>query len=51
MINYEIYGQYQTCSWEWLDETTDKQEALQLLNEYRIAFGIEWKIKIIKTKK
>lgn len=47
---YSIMGVYQDCMPEELDTAETKREALELVREYRMAFGLEWKIKI-KTNK
>ena len=43
---YKIIGIYMNCSPEELDTAETKAEALNLLREYRIAYGKDWIIKI-----
>mgnify|MGYP003665317991 FL=1 len=47
---YSIIGVYQDHIAIELDTAETKREALELVREYRMAFGLEWKIKI-KTNK
>lgn len=46
---YEIRGKYPGMPWETIDEAETKQEANQLLREYRIAYGAEWRLCIRKA--
>ena len=47
---YQIIGKYQHEPQEIIDEAETMKEAEQLLAEYRMAFGAEWKLRIKKTR-
>ena len=46
MKEYKIMGKYKGQAWEVVDTATSKKEANYLLNEYRIAFGSDFTLKI-----
>tara|TARA_R110000803_G_scaffold64463_1_gene125477 strand:+ start:167 stop:319 length:153 start_codon:yes stop_codon:yes gene_type:complete len=50
-MKFEIRGVYQNMSPEVLDECITKLMALELVKEYRMAFGAGWRIyiKIVKN--
>lgn len=41
---YKIYGKYPGEPREIIDEFDTKQEAREMLSEYRMAYGYEWKL-------
>ena len=47
---FKIMGKYKGGSWEEIDTADTKQDAEYLLQEYRIAYGGEWRLKITKEK-
>ena len=47
---YSIIGVWQGCMPEELDTAETKREALELVREYRMAFGRGWAITIKQNK-
>lgn len=45
---YKIMGTYQGVE-EEIDEFESREEAAQMLSEYRLAFGSGWSLRIWKT--
>jgi len=39
-------GKYGTEKWEEVDRFDDRKEAAKMLNEYRMAYGAGWQLKI-----
>lgn len=50
MESYKIMGRYQRDEWEELDTSENSQDADYLVQEYRMAFGTEWEIKLVTTR-
>lgn len=47
---YEIRGKYLGEPWETIDEAETYSEAKELLSEYRIAFGSDFSLRIVRVK-
>ena len=45
---WEIRGKYPGLAWETIDEFDTKEEAQEMLAEYRMAYGSEWILAIRK---
>ena len=41
---FKIYGKYSNLPKEIIDEFDTREEALEMLTEYRMAYGHEWKL-------
>lgn len=41
---FKIYGKYQGEPREIVDEFDTREEAIEMLSEYRMAYGPEWKL-------
>ena len=48
---YVIRGKYPGCAWEDIDEFNTREEAEEMLAEYRMAYGPEWSLTIKKKEK
>ena len=42
---YEVWGRYEN-EWEMIDCTDTEREANEMLCEYRMSFGSDWKMEI-----
>ena len=49
-MKYNIYTKYKNDSWEYCDSATTKEDKNYLLNEYKIAFGNDFKFKVKRIK-
>ncbi len=49
-MKYEIIGYYENCKAEVIDEAMSREYALQLMRQYKTAFGDGWRIIIKKIK-
>lgn len=47
---YKIWGKYENCPWEVVDEFATRREAELMLTEYRLAFGRGWLLEIRKGR-
>lgn len=45
---WTIRGRYLRQPWETIDIVETRKEALELLAEYRVAFGSEWQLNVKK---
>lgn len=43
---YKVRGKYKGHPWEDIDEFDTLEEAIAMRNEYRIAFGPDWMIRV-----
>ena len=48
---YIIKGKYKNLGWEDIDEFETKQECEKMLLEYKLAYGNDWILKIVKGGK
>ena len=46
---YKLMGKYGKQQAEEIDEFETREEAMQMLTEYRMAYGNEWKLWIKKS--
>lgn len=42
----KIMGKYEDQPWEEIDEFDTRQEAMEALREYRLAYGIGWRLRL-----
>lgn len=47
---YKIRGKYQGQPWEDIDEFDTRKEALAMLDEYRMAYGAGWQLKVVRGR-
>lgn len=43
---YRIYGKYPGNPWEKIDDAATRRSVYDLLDEYKMAYGPEWKFEI-----
>ena len=47
-MGYKVIGRYRNNDYEEIDSAETKDEADFLRDEYRLAFGSEWLIKVVR---
>ena len=47
---YVIRGKYRSNAWEDVDEFETREEAENMLAEYRTAFGLDWTLTVKKRR-
>lgn len=49
-MKYEILGKYGYHDWEVIDEAENVTDANYLVQEYAMAYGSEWRIRVRKVR-